>query len=174
MNTDELHPAVLPLSSNMDRFRRRPLPEESVNEDGFLHLETPPMLQGIDMSRYSEFHETEENENEGDSDNLDNINHERMYTSLAYSVLRERNASLAVQNDESVDHIREAHLDSLLKLELLYSAELEKKRQRIEEINEGRKKRQIEFQPVNEYLDEKWHDGINSMIDMGIQRRGES
>ncbi|PVH21113.1 hypothetical protein CXQ85_000078 [Candidozyma haemuli] len=176
LNTDDMHPAVgpmLPLSSNMERFRRRPQAAEPTSgyerddEDNIAPQSSLP--QGIDMSRYTDFHDEEDND--ADSDNAENINHERMYTSLAYSMLRERNASLALQNDESVNSIRNTHLDSLSKTESSYQNELERKRQRVEEINEARKKRQIDFQPVNEYLEEKWHDGINSMIDMGIHKR---
>lgn len=172
LDTTQVHPAagpVLPLSSSMDRFRRPQQGEQADQNDPEYDNAEPPVIQGIDMSRYTDFHD--EDDNDADSDNPDHTNQDRMYTALAYSMLRERNSRLALQNDGSMSSIREAHLELLLKTELLYRNELERKRRQVEDINDIRKKRQIDFQPINEHLEEKWHDGINSMIDMGIQRR---
>lgn len=171
INTDEMHPAVgplLPLSSNMDRFRQ-PLGERS---DGG-SISSEQHTQGIDMSRYTDFHDDHDNDDDNDSDNGEHVNHDRMYTSLAYSVLRERNASLALQNEESISSIRNAHLESLLKMELLYRDQLTKKRQRVEEINMERKRRQLDFMPTNELQEQTWQEGVNSMVDMGLHKLSE-
>lgn len=154
----------------MDRFRRSNVAAPYEGDDE-TNADEPPRVQGIDMSRYTDFND--EDDNDADSDNPDHVNHDRMYTALAYSTLRERNSQLFLKNDESMSSLREAHLQLLLATEQLYRNELERKRQYVDDINEARKKRQVEFQPIAEHLEEKWHDGINSMIDMGIERRKE-
>ncbi|QEL59947.1 hypothetical protein SBP28_001968 [Candidozyma auris] len=155
INTDEMHPA--------------PLGER--NDGGSISSEQH--TQGIDMSRYTDFHDDHDNDDDNDSDNGEHVNHDRMYTSLAYSVLRERNASIALQNEESISSIRNAHLESLSKMELSYRDQLTKKRQRVEEINMERKRRQLDFMPTNELQEQTWQEGVNSMVDMGLHKSSE-
>ncbi|KAK7681288.1 hypothetical protein QCA50_015675 [Cerrena zonata] len=48
--------------------------------------------------------------------------------------------------------------------------QLTRKRQQIEDINVIRKKRQVvDFKPVNDYLNDRWKDGIKSVVDLGIE-----
>lgn len=147
----DLHPLVdqlLPLSSNMDRLSP-PLNNEEDPEGE---------VQGISMARYADF-----------GDDL-SINYTRMYTTLSYLVLRERSSSLLASNEVQLRQSQQAHLADLLGIEAQYADEVERKRHMVDEINETRKKRQVDFQPVEEYLLQRWQDGVRSMVDLGIER----
>lgn len=141
---------------------------EEENDGGDLHDGPTPygtiLNEGIDMSRYSEF--------TGEGDDEDSINYNRIYTSLSYSALHERN--LAIASTESVTEdlvrIQQNHLNSTRNIENGLSAEVNKKRERLDEINGERKRRQVdEFEPVNDYLQERWKDGIKNVVELGIE-----
>lgn len=116
---------------------------------------------GVSLDRYTEF------------GSGDDIRYSEMYTALSYSMLRERSSLLMAQNAPQLRENQRAHLASLSELDKVYQEEANLKRQRVDEINEERKRRQVEFEPVNGYLEQRWHDGIRSMVDLGIQRAQE-
>lgn len=131
--------------------------EEELNADMTvdLHLIRP----GVDLSRYSAF--TSE---DGD------INYENLYSTLSYASMQQRLLSLALQNTDSIKASEDSNLESLKVMKEDYSSSLHQKRRQIDDFNLIRKKRQVvEFGPVNEYLNERWKDGIRSAVDLGIE-----
>jgi hypothetical protein len=51
-----------------------------------------------------------------------------------------------------------------------FSDNLNQKRRLVDQVNMVRKKRQlVDFKPVNDYLNERWRDGIKSVVDLGIE-----
>ncbi|SGZ48307.1 CIC11C00000002778 [Sungouiella intermedia] len=160
-----MHPRVnelLPLSSNsgtsallqdIQRFEDDD-DEEDPNDERILP-------QGISMDRYTEF------------GTADDVNYPQMYTALSYSMLRERSTSLMTQNAPHLQHAQRTHLASMSELDNVYQREAAGKRLRVDEINNDRKRRQLEFEPVASYLEQRWQDGIRLMTDLGIQRAQE-
>lgn len=157
-NTNQPHPLVdqiLPLhyssnSSLMRDIERYELENgEEVGEGILEHT--------ISMDRYTDF--------EGEN----GVDYNRVYTTLSYSIMRERSASLMSQNQQQLENMQRAHSSSLSELDNVYLAEVGRKRLRVDEINEIRKKRQLEFEPMNRYLEQRFDEGVNSMIDLGIE-----
>lgn len=155
-----LHPRVdeiLPLSHSgispspmlhqeIERYEE----EEEVPENG-------EMIRGVDMSRYSEF------------DN-DGIQYDNLHTTLSYSLLQSRNLALHEQNHHQLAGLQNSHVEAVGELDEQYSEQLRQKRQRIDDVNVIRKKRQVvDFKPVNDYLNDRWKDGIKSVVDLGME-----
>lgn len=136
---------------------------EDDEDDEDIHNEEPRQIlsDGISMDRYAEFGHGDE------------VHYSEMYTALSYSMLRERNSLLTAQNARQLRENQRAHLASLSELDRVYQEDADRKRQRVDEANEERKRRQLDFEPVNGYLEQRWHDGIRSMVDLGIQRAQE-
>lgn len=149
-----LHPRVeelLPLRSRpmlhqeMERYEEE---EEPETERG-----------GVDMSRYSEF-----DNDEGD------IHYDKIYTTLSYSVLQSRNLALHEQNHQQISNLQNSHMEAVSEMNEQSNERLHEKRQRIDDINVIRKKRQlVDFKPVNDYLNDRWKDGIKSVVDLGME-----
>lgn len=182
-----IHPLVeqiLPLSASgfhhSDNFASSPSPMllheieryEEENGSSGLHAGNSPyygtlLNGGVDMTRYSEF--TNE---DGEEAEEDNINYHRLYTTLSYSALQNRNldiSSSASVTDDLIT-IQQNHLRFAQKIENGLETEVNKKRERIDEINRERKRRQVEeFKPVNDYLQERWKDGIKNVVELGIE-----
>lgn len=76
------------------------------------------------------------------------------------------------QNEEQLEGLHEHHLNDLATIEEEYRQDLSKKRQRIEELNVYRKRRQVvDFKPVNDYLNDRWKDGLKSVVELGIEAK---
>lgn len=160
-----LHPRVnelLPLSANSGNsalFQDIQKYEDDDDDDDH-DIDDRILPQGISMDRYSDFGAEEDGNT-------------HMYTALSYAMLRERSTSLMAQNAPHIQHAQRTHLAYLSELENVYQEEAARKRLRVDEINEERKRRQLEFEPVGSYLEQKWQDGIRLMVDLGIQRAQE-
>lgn len=123
------------------------------------------LSNGIDLSRYSNFNDDGLNDNDDD-----NINYNNLYSTLSYSMLHERNLTLMNENNEQLAQLEQNHLSQLSDLKEDQHEQLTRKRQQIEDINVIRKKRQVvDFKPVNDYLNDRWKDGIKSVVDLGIE-----
>lgn len=116
----------------------------------------------IDMERYVEF---------GDDEDVD---YDKLYTSLSYGILRERNSRLMEQSFELGLEAQRAIRSSLDDLSSTYSQGIERKRQRLDEINSERQLKQTQFQPVAGYLEMRWQSGIQTLVDRGISKINES
>ncbi|GEQ66632.1 hypothetical protein JCM33374_g295 [Metschnikowia sp. JCM 33374] len=157
-----LHPQVgglVPLSENRSMLMR--------NLDRF-ELEEPNgtvpdtvLSGGVSMERYSDFGEVGDDQDGYVS---------RMYTALSYSILRDRNARMCTENAGERAHAQAVANERLRNLENSQKELLSKKRQRVDDINSARQAKQMQFQPVNGYLDQRWTDGIKNMVDIGIDR----
>lgn len=170
-----LHPLVdqmLPLRDDNERNLSRPLLMQEIEryeqeqDDEDIDESNARIIQdGIDMRKYSEF--TSTNESGGED-----IRHDNLYATLSYSSLQNRNLSLLSQNEEQLEGLQEHHLKDLETIEDEYRQDLKKKRQRIEELNVYRKRRQVvDFKPVNDYLNDRWKDGLKSVVELGIEAK---
>lgn len=149
-----LHPRVeelLPL-------RPRPMLHQEIER--YEEEEEPETERGgVDMSRYSEF-----DNDEGD------IHYDRIYTTLSYSILQSRNLALHEQNHQQISNLQNSHIEAVSAITEQSNERLHEKRQRIDDINIIRKKRQlVDFKPVNDYLNDRWKDGIKSVVDLGME-----
>lgn len=147
-DTTAVHPLVdsllpLPLSRSTSLLSQEieRYEEEQPEED-------EPIINGIDTSRYS--------------DDVDN------YTNLSYSMLEKRNLELMAQNQQNMQASWRRHLQHLGEVESNYEQNLGDKRNRSEEVLSERKRRQLDFEPVGEYLEHRWRDGLRSMVNMGM------
>lgn len=174
---DGFHPLVaqiLPLKENNEGNLARPLlmqeieryeqeQEQEQDEEDIDETNSGIIKNGIDMSKYSEFTST-------DASGRKNIHYDNLYATLSYSSLQNRNLSLLSQNEEQIRQLQEHHLNDLSVIEEQYKEDLHKKRQSIEDINVLRKKRQVvDFKPVNDYLNDRWKDGIKTVVELGIE-----
>lgn len=170
-----LHPLVdqmLPLRDNPEKNLSRPLLmqeieryEQEQDDEDIDENNARIIHDGIDMTKYSEF--TSANESGGEDIRYDNL-----YATLSYSSLQNRNLSLLSQNEEQLEGLHEHHLNDLATIEEEYRQDLSKKRQRIEELNVYRKRRQVvDFKPVNDYLNDRWKDGLKSVVELGIEAK---
>lgn len=169
-----LHPLVeqmLPLTENNEINHTRPAllheieryEEEQQHEADFDESNIGIIENGIDMSRYSQF--TAKNES-----GKETILYDNMYSTLSYSLLQNRNLSLLSQNEDQIRNLQLQHLNNLTVIEEEYTNDLHQKRQRIDDVNTTRKRRQVEdFKPVNDYLNDRWKEGIKSVVDLGIE-----
>lgn len=158
--TEEHHMVsqLLPLRHSFDSSLMRDIEQYETENPS---TQEPPrhiLPQTITMDRYTEFDRQEEH------------NYDRLYTTLSYSIMRERSASLMVQNQYHLENGQQAHLEALAQLDQSYYQQAERKRLRVEGLNEIRKKRQHDFEPVNTYLEHRFEEGVSSMIDVGIER----
>lgn len=110
------------------------------------------------MRRYTEF-----------SSNGENASHNQLYTALSYAVLLERSVLVLGQNEDQLRILQQQHLAQLAQLEEDYDTALQRKRQQVDEVNSARKRRQADFGPVNDYLSERWREGIRSVVDLGVE-----
>lgn len=167
-----LHPSVdrlLPLSSSLDRhlppcallndIERYEAELKDHEEDGTAAEPSTILKHPISLSRYTDF------EHDGV------IDYNAMYTALSYAILRDRNSSFDAQNRSATQALEEGHLETLNNLVASLKSLISQKRERIDDFESARKKRQLDFQPVNEFLSQSWRDGITAMVDAGLDRR---
>lgn len=159
--TTEEHPMVnqiLPLRHSFDSSLMRDIGHYERENTSIEEPQGPILPQTITMDRYTDF---------GTDNNLD---YNRLYTTLSYSAMRERSASLMAQNQHHIENGQQAHLQTLTQLDQSYYQQAQRKRMRVENLNEIRKRRQQDFEPVNTYLEHRFEEGVTSMIDVGIER----
>lgn len=170
-----MHPLVeqmLPLRDNNENNMSKPLLIQEIEryeqeqDDEDIDETSAKILQdGIDMSKYSEFTTT-------NASGREDIRYDNLYATLSYSLLQNRDLSLLSQNEQQLIQLQEHHISDLETIEEEYRQDLSKKRQRIEEINVLRKRRQVvDFKPVNDYLNDRWKDGIKSVVELGIEAK---
>lgn len=174
-SNNALHPLVeqmLPLRVNNENNMSKPLLIQEIEryeqeqDDEDIDETSAKILQdGIDMSKYSEFTTT-------NASGREDIRYDNLYATLSYSLLQNRDLSLLSQNEQQLVQLQEHHISDLEMIEEEYRQDLSKKRQRIEEINVLRKRRQVvDFKPVNDYLNDRWKDGIKSVVELGIEAK---
>ncbi|OBA23835.1 hypothetical protein METBIDRAFT_30224 [Metschnikowia bicuspidata var. bicuspidata NRRL YB-4993] len=113
---------------------------------------------GVSMDRYTDFGPDHD------------FSYDQMYTALLYSVLRDRNAQLAAEHSAERAHAQKEACESMRQVESLQRDLLVRKRERTEELNLAREAKQMQFQPVDGYLEQRWKDGIKGIVDTGIER----
>ncbi|ODV80667.1 uncharacterized protein CANTADRAFT_25111 [Suhomyces tanzawaensis NRRL Y-17324] len=127
--------------------------EEDTEED-----DTRLMEAGIELGRYADF-------GDGTSTHYD-----RIYTTLSYSSLQERNLDLLTANYHDIASLHQHHLAQHERLRDEYSSAARHKRAQVDDTNLRRKKRQLgDFKPADDYLAERWKDGIKSVVELGIE-----
>lgn len=118
-----------------------------------------PIIQGIDSDRYI------------DGSSVANTDSDaKVYESLYYSLNEVSNLSALVQNADDVAGVNQQYYEDLNSMHQHMTENVDKKRKQVNEINSLRKKRQtVDFKPVNDYLANRWKDGIKSVVDLGIE-----
>lgn len=139
-----------PSSLSMQAIER--YENENVEENEDVHI-----IEGVDMDRYLGF-----------TDSSDEAN-VKYYESLYYAINESNNLSTMSQNIEEFANVNQQYLEQLDQIQNQLSSNLDKKRKNIEQVNILRKKRQNDFKPVNDYLNERWKDGLKSVIDLSVE-----
>ncbi|ODV97355.1 hypothetical protein PACTADRAFT_49084 [Pachysolen tannophilus NRRL Y-2460] len=115
-----------------------------------------PSIGGIDLTRYNNL-TTESNE----------LDYAKLYTSLAHSMLRQRSLTISnFNNDIIVKNKWLLYNNQLSCYNSILKKELNKKRKAIDDINEQRKKLQLNYKPLDEYLQNKWREEIKACVDV--------
>jgi pre-mRNA-splicing factor SPF27 len=140
----------LPLGNNNDLLNNRFDEDDDMDDDDA----PPPLIHGIDSQRYQD---------------TSDINH--IYTTLSYSTLQQRNDLLATQNMTQFTQDYEDHLSHLQSLNLSYEECLSRKRKAIDALNIVRKKKQLEATSVNDYLQDRWKEGLKTVVDLGVEAK---
>lgn len=116
--------------------------------------------QAILLDRYSDF---------GHGPDTD---YDRMYTSLSYAVLRDRNLKLQFENQAELARSHALVNEHTAELAASQRNEIARKRKRVEEAVLARQEKQMRFRPVNEHLELQWRLDVNTMVDAGLEKRG--
>ncbi|ABN66867.1 predicted protein [Scheffersomyces stipitis CBS 6054] len=157
-----LSPSPL-LNQEIERYEQEQL--EEFDDDDETALPANVIHGGIDMNRYADFIK-EGSSSSGGSE----VDRNNLYTTLSYAGLQERNLALLLNNNHELMRLHQQHLQELGNVKEDYTVNLNSKRQMVDEVNVIRKKRQVvNFKPVNDYLNEKWKEGIKSVVDLGIE-----
>lgn len=159
-DTNTLHPQMeelvpLPDSSSPNSLALQAI-ERYENENGEDNEESH-IIDGIDMERYIGF---------VDSSDEKNV---KYFESLYYAINESNNLSTMSQNIDEFANINQQYLEQLNQLHSQLHSSLDKKRKQVEQVNVLRKKRQTDFKPVNDYLNERWKDGLKSVIDLSVE-----
>ncbi|KAK6203109.1 uncharacterized protein RJT21DRAFT_2465 [Scheffersomyces amazonensis] len=162
-----LHPLVdqlLPLSTNINRLSPSPLinqeieryeqemQDEDLDEDLEEENEFHIIKNGIDSSRYSNPQTTDQ-----------------LYTSLSYGQLQERNLQMLLNNYQDLSHLNQQQLEQLQSLQQDYVINVNSKRVKIDDINQIRKKQSVDYKQIDNYLHDKWKDGIKNVVELGVE-----
>ncbi|CAK9438270.1 uncharacterized protein LODBEIA_P25040 [Lodderomyces beijingensis] len=128
---------------------------------------------GVDMSKYTNFNTitspTEGDESDSNPD-VGSINYRNLYTTLGHSTFQQRNLDLLQQNQETLHALQQRHLQDLSQYNDELMTSLNNKRKMIDDIEEANKKRQLnELKPVNDYLNKRWKQGINTAVEITIE-----
>ncbi|VEU23881.1 DEKNAAC104974 [Brettanomyces naardenensis] len=146
-NTDELHPYVV--SKFPDITREHP-------------LDIPITRDGMGMERLASRYTSVE----GDS-KLKKEDKLKLLTS--YSMLRSRTLEVFDRNMTSIENEWLVSLDELERLNDRADLEIGRKRKQIDDLFASRKKRCLEFSPINDFLRNRWNDKIDELINVGVQ-----
>ncbi|QPG72853.1 hypothetical protein FOA43_000155 [Brettanomyces nanus] len=87
----------------------------------------------------------------------------------SYSMLRSRSLDILQHNSNLVGNQWIMKLDQLERLNKQADSELNLKRRRIDELLEIRKRRCLEFKPINEFMRNRWNEKIDELIVVGVQ-----
>ena len=151
--------------------------EEELDDDE--HDNDHEMEGGVDMTRYTDFtlkspldeigNERAQSSSYSSLGEEDRIDHTRLYTTLGHSILRQRNLNLLAQNQHEISVLQENQLQELDTINNDMIRQINMKRKMIDEVDEDRKRRQInEYAPVNEYLENRWKQGINTAVEIVV------
>ncbi|KAK6454510.1 uncharacterized protein RJT20DRAFT_136863 [Scheffersomyces xylosifermentans] len=172
---DQILPLPTPLNSRLsptpllnqeiERYEQEQWDEDDDDEEAHKIMD-----RGIDLSKYSEFIRSPSSYEPQEGSSSDDIHYNNLYTTLSYASLQERNIALLMNNNQELMHLHQQHLQELNEIKEDYEVNVHSKRKKIEDVNVIRKKRQVvDFKPVNDYLNERWKDGIKSVVDLGIE-----
>lgn len=120
----------------------------------------PIIKKGIDMSRYL---------TPTSDDEVDDGEEKKYFESLYYSSNELSNVELLVQNNRQLEAIHDKHEHDVNVINQQLQQTLDKKRKTGEDINIQRKKRQEDFKPVNDYLNNRWKEGLSGVVDMAVE-----
>lgn len=100
----------------------------------------------------------------------DEIDYDAIYTALSHSQLENRDLNLLAGTQTEIGICQDTYLAHLKELQGQLRALANRKRKETTELEYSRKKRQIEgYGPVETYLNQRWHDLIRSIVDMGAE-----
>lgn len=156
---------VIPLSEN--RQSNSLIYNEILNYEKELEEEKecddlPARIRGIDTSRYDNILRNESTN--------DPYMFSILYSNLGYAMIHDRNMNLLEQNEDQYAQLQNQNSNLISNIEQQYQEEILRKRQWVEDTNEGRKRKQVtEVKPVNDYLTDKWKDSIKSIVDLGLR-----
>lgn len=149
--SDRLHPLVDTLV---------PLPQQ---QSSLIHHE----------KKLYEEEEDDDDERDGDGSDEDgdvqgiNIRayeNDKLLENLYYTLNHRTNLTLLTQNVSSFSASNQFELDKHLQ------SQITEKRKQVDDLNEERKKRQLEdFKPVEQYLTSKWQQGLNTLINLNVE-----
>ncbi|KAI3406275.2 hypothetical protein KGF56_000755 [Candida oxycetoniae] len=190
-----IHPLVeqlVPSIGNDLQFERRNVvdmrlqryeEEESDNDEGedeedVEGVEEGKKNKGVDMTKYADFNiispaepGSSSSSSSSSAEERDGINYTNLYITLGHATLRQRNLDLFAQNQEALKGLQKQHLEELRNYNQMLANGLNKKRIMVDEVEEMRKKRQLnDYKPVYDYLDNRWKQGINTALNVSIEK----
>lgn len=137
-----------------------------------------PQVEGLSLATQPSvlLQELENFDDDDDDVHIGGIDVERYHheeyvsTALAYESLHDRNISILEQNAELLRAAQTSHLEELAQLGGQYKEEVERKRGLVDGVNEQRRKRQVvDHQPVEEYLESRWRQGLRLVVAMSAE-----
>ncbi|CDK27357.1 unnamed protein product [Kuraishia capsulata CBS 1993] len=114
-------------------------------------------LGGVDLSKYSRL-----------TSDTDDSQYDLEKLQMALSYTQMRNRSLTVMMAYGKNKWLVAN-DELERENESLEAALSTKREQIDEINRERKRRQLDYKPVKEYLEERWSQAVRDCVEVGVE-----
>ncbi|MCH0630007.1 hypothetical protein JNB11_08555 [Kocuria palustris] len=96
------------------------------------------------------------------------------YVGLSHAMVDDENISGRHENLEGLRYGCELYLNELMHLDAQLDTAIGAKRKQVSELELLRKKRATELQRAKHYLDDRWRDGVHSVVEVAVTSKNSS
>lgn len=93
------------------------------------------------------------------------------YTQLSHTLKHQQRTKVLAENAAGLEECGSQYFDLLAAMEGSLDEEIGRKRKQKEEVAMARKKQATEYQRVSRYLEDKWREGVHSMVEVIIRQQ---
>lgn len=92
----------------------------------------------------------------------------------SYTMMRSRNLKMLNRNRMIVENGWLIKNDQLEQMNATVDKQISDRKRQIEQVFDSRKRKCLEFKPVEEFLSNRWDEKIDELIGIGIEKMGET
>lgn len=96
------------------------------------------------------------------------------YVGLSHAMIDDNNIGVRHENLEGLRYGCELYLDGLMQLDAQLDSAIGEKRKQVDELELLRKKRATELKRAKHYLDDRWRDGVHSVVEVASTNKNSS